>query len=174
MKYHRKNFHRKTFCEFQFLSAQNLPERTPDHISSSGSQYYFLDEGVIRISNHWGRAAACRWRLIGFDGKVAKQAPAGYAKWSDFYPYDPVQHWFYIRPDFSDIGHCLDVLYTSNLACFDEKEAVKRLKWLQSHSNIEDMEAYFDKEIDETVYNNLCKEMISSRLDFFKILKKYF
>ena len=172
--YHQKNFHRKTFCEFTYVSPDRIPLKEPDHVSSSGSRYFFSEEGVLRISNHWGRAAACRWRLKGFDGKIAKHVPAGFAQWSTFYPYDPQQHWFYIRKDFDEIGHRLDAYYTTDAICFDEKEAVKRLKWLQNHAHRDDLEAYFDRVIDEKTSHDIRNALRTSRLPIHQILKNFF
>ena len=63
-QYHKNNFHSHTFCEF--VAVESLPKifSTPNYKSKSGSSYFFTEEGVYRSSNHWGRAANCRWRLI--------------------------------------------------------------------------------------------------------------
>jgi hypothetical protein len=172
--YHQKNFHRKTFCEFIYVSPEDLPKTAPNHVSSSGSRYFFTPEGVYRISNHWGRAAACRWRLKGFDGKIAKHIPAGFAKWSDFYPYDPQKYWFYIRNDFNEIGHRLDAYYTLEAVCFDEKEAVKRVKWLQNHATNDLLETYFDRDLDEKTCFDIRNTLRTSRLQIHQILKNFF
>ena len=62
--YHSKNFHKHTFCLWTEVSQTDFDLQKPQFISKSGSEYYFTEKGVYRISNHWGRAANCRWRLI--------------------------------------------------------------------------------------------------------------
>lgn len=81
MEYNRHNFYRQTFC--LFTEVFDWPESAPHHISNSGSHYYFTIEGVVRISNHWGRAARCKWRLIGLPHSNRRRR-AGFARWSDF------------------------------------------------------------------------------------------
>jgi hypothetical protein len=100
--FNRSNFHAHTFCEFSELDV--LPEsiNKPHFQSKSGSTYYFTEEGVYRSSNHWGRAANCRWRLI--SQSIVKvnnsQTRIGFAKWTDFYPNNDTDALFYIVVDF--------------------------------------------------------------------------
>ncbi|RZJ64224.1 MAG: hypothetical protein EOO50_16375 [Flavobacterium sp.] len=75
----RNNFHKNTFCVFR---ATAIPRRKPDFVSRSGSRYWFSDEGVTRHSNHWGRAAKCKWRLV--LSEVSSREKTGFAKWNDF------------------------------------------------------------------------------------------
>ena len=86
-KYNRNNFHRSTYCEFQEVAASELPKDKPDYESSSGSKYYFTEKGVFRISNHWGRAAKCKWKLV---SKYIQntRTKIGFATWDSFYEDD--------------------------------------------------------------------------------------
>ena len=63
-KYNKNNFHKHTFCEFTEVDATTISNIEWHYKSKSGSGYCFTEQGVYRISNHWGRAANCRWRLI--------------------------------------------------------------------------------------------------------------
>lgn len=40
-----------------------MPERSPDFISDSNSQYWCTGEGVIRFSDHWKEQSSCNWTL---------------------------------------------------------------------------------------------------------------
>ena len=62
--YTKHNFHKHTFCLFQQVDNSVLTDLKLSYKSNSGSEYYFTEIGVYRKSNHWGRAANCRWRLI--------------------------------------------------------------------------------------------------------------
>lgn len=86
-KYNRYNFHRSTYCEFQEVAASELPKDKPDYESQSGSQYYFTEAGVFRISNHWGRAAKCKWKLVSKSIQNTR-TKIGYATWDSFYEDD--------------------------------------------------------------------------------------
>lgn len=96
-KYNRFNFHKYTFCEFQEVSQDSIDELKLAYTSKSGSSYYFTENGVFRVSNHWGRAANCRWRLLSNGSKVNQRKRIGYANWDDFYPNNETERLFYIE-----------------------------------------------------------------------------
>jgi hypothetical protein len=63
--------------------------------SASGSAYYFTELGVYRKSNHWGRAANCRWRLITNADYKNQTETLGFAKWTDFHPNNDTEKLFF-------------------------------------------------------------------------------
>jgi hypothetical protein len=65
--------------------------------SASGSEYFFTESGVFRKSNHWGRAANCRWRLITNSDYKNQMESVGFANWTDFYPNNETEKMFYIE-----------------------------------------------------------------------------
>ena len=69
--YNQSNFFKHTFCEFQEIDRFEFPEDT-NYKSKSKSMYFYTDEGVYRKSNHWGRVANCRWKLV-TDSKYKNQ-----------------------------------------------------------------------------------------------------
>lgn len=85
MDYGRQNFFRQTYCVFVSADAAVLKDQQPDYVSRSGSRYFFSDEGVFRISNHWGRAAKCKWRLVQSEKTDRKSGSCGFARWEDFH-----------------------------------------------------------------------------------------
>lgn len=93
MPFNRNNFHKRTFCIFRSAAT---PNRLPDHTSKSGSQYWFGQDGVFRNSNHWGRAAKCKWKLIG-SPTPGTRTKCGFALWTDFSADDEVQKLYFIR-----------------------------------------------------------------------------
>ena len=105
-KYNKTNFHKHTFCEFTEVDSDLIPNIDWHYKSKSGSGYCFTEEGVYRISNHWGRAANCRWRLISnlranSSSKINNsQHRIGYAKWTDFYPNNETENLFYVQVNF--------------------------------------------------------------------------
>lgn len=99
-KYNKTNFHKHTFCEFIEVDATAIPNIEWHYMSKSGSGYCFTEEGVYRISNHWGRAANCRWRLISEIKNPNQKERIGYAKWTDFYPNNETESFFYVEVNF--------------------------------------------------------------------------
>ncbi|RAK19615.1 hypothetical protein B0I03_11042 [Flavobacterium aquaticum] len=101
-KYNKTNFHKHTFCEFIEVDTAAIPNIEWHYKSKSGSGYCFTEEGVYRISNHWGRAANCRWRLISNSSSKINnsQNRIGYAKWTDFNPNNETEKLFYVEVNF--------------------------------------------------------------------------
>lgn len=98
--YNRNNFHKHTFCVFKEVDSASLNALSPNYKSDSGSSYYFTEAGVYRVSNHWGRAANCRWRLESDTVKTNQTMRVGYANWTDFYPNNEKENLFYLQVNF--------------------------------------------------------------------------
>ena len=124
--YTKLNFHKYTFClwrEVSFAEIENLPL---SHKSKSCSGYIFTEVGVYRISNHWGRAANCRWRLIADENFKSQQTKVGFANWTDFYPNDETSKLFFIKVDFSPEASGKDVNFYHKLSPDYEAKYVLR------------------------------------------------
>ena len=124
IRYNRNNFHKHTFCEFREVTFDEISDVIIHHKSKSGSSYSFNDEGVYRISNHWGRAANCRWRLISRASSKINNSnnKIGFAKWVDFYPNNDTEKLFYIEVDFESN----DIIFQhKNNPNFDGKSIVR-------------------------------------------------
>lgn len=97
--YNQNNFFKHTFCEFTQIDDFDFPEKT-NYKSKSESVYFYTDEGVYRKSNHWGRVANCRWKLITNQKYKNQQVVIGFAKWIDFYPINSSKKNFFITVDY--------------------------------------------------------------------------
>jgi hypothetical protein len=96
------NFFKHTFCEFQKVELVFFNENKFHFKSKADSHYFYTEEGVYRYSNHWGRVANCRWRLLS-DEKIKNQNYyVGFAKWTDFYTLNETEKQFYISVDFEN------------------------------------------------------------------------
>ncbi len=99
--YTRYNFFNKTYCVFRGASLREIARRKPNYRSESGSTYYYTKHGVYRMSNHWGRAAKCQWRLVSDFPAEIDDLRLGYADWVDFREnLDPDVDAYYISVDF--------------------------------------------------------------------------
>ncbi len=98
-QYNKYNFYKHTFCVFEQVTLPSNKRRQIDYISKSGSKYIFAELGVYRISNHWGRAANCRWRLQSTQPSVNQNESVGFAKWTDFFLNDETSKLFFIMAD---------------------------------------------------------------------------
>ncbi len=95
--YNKFNFHKHTFCLFQQVEDTAVADLKLGYKSASGSAYFFTELGVYRKSNHWGRAANCRWRLITNADYKNQTVIVGFAKWTDFYPNNDTEKLFFIE-----------------------------------------------------------------------------
>ena len=77
------NFHKDTDANFIHVPVGEYPKDNPDYISESGSEYWYKDSYVYRLSDHWGIFdGGCSWTLNG--QKVEGKRLMGKARLSDF------------------------------------------------------------------------------------------
>ena len=102
--YNKKNYYRNTYAVFKEISLDKLPFKKWHFTSKSGSSYYYTNTGVYRLSNHWGRAAKCRWVLEADNGIYISKGREriGYAKWTDFYENNESTQSYFIKVDFEN------------------------------------------------------------------------
>ncbi len=102
--YHKHNYYRNTYAVFKEIDPSQLPFEKWHYASKSGSAYYYTNEGVYRKSNHWGRAAKCRWVLeSGSEIYVSKgRERIGYACWSDFYENNESTKAYFVKVDYQN------------------------------------------------------------------------
>lgn len=87
-KYNRFNFFKHTYCEWELKPFNVIDGKEPSYKSEKGSCYFFEEDGLYRYSNHWGRVANCRWKLVPNDAitpKVSQGYYVGYASWKSFF-----------------------------------------------------------------------------------------
>ena len=100
--YTKYNFHKYTFCLFKEVSSAEIVHLKTSFTSKSGSSYLFTEEGVYRKSNHWGRAANCKWRLQSTISESTSRTRIGFAKWTEFQPINEIEKLYYIEVDFNE------------------------------------------------------------------------
>ena len=164
MKYHKFNFYRNTYCEFEMKNVDFFKEMKAHFQSKSGSYYYYTEEGVFRYSNHWGRVANCRWKIKGIEEYKNQNYYVGFANWSDFFPLNNTDKAFYISVDFQEeqakICRILNdnigehFLMTSEMAHQKLKsirEVFKDVKWMS-----------YLKEDNKSIQKRVIEELIST------------
>ena len=145
--YNKTNFHKYTFCVFQVVALNEVNELQVNFTSKSGSTYYFVDNGVYRLSNHWGRAANCKWRLININSNIncngnnngneqTNRTKLGFAKWTDFYPDNDYEKLYFLEADYStktiEYHHKLSANYTSDKVLRTASVTTKLIKQIRT------------------------------------------
>lgn len=172
---------------FEEVRLEVIQDLGVHYSSQSGSRYYFLEEGVYRISNHWGRVGNCRWKLVSSamqltaDSVEKKSKPGqfkvGYAKWTDFYPNNEQENLFYIAIDFAtktvDFHHKLNPSFDGQSVCRNASETAKRIK-ICKEVLLEDKWAnYLNFNSIDSIREEIINELLTTNNSFIEIKKKY-
>lgn len=175
--YNKHNFYRHTFCIFEEVSLPQVEQLKINYSSKSGSKYIFTETGVYRISNHWGRASNCRWRLSTSKSIVNQRYLAGFAKWDDFYPNDETSNLFFI---IVNIKSKEVNFYHKNYPLYDGKALVrnaiqtsKRIQNIKIILNETSWSSYLLFDDFEVLQNEIIEELICSNKSFLDIKRHY-
>jgi hypothetical protein len=161
--YNQTNFFKHTFCEFQEVDNFDFPEKM-NYKSKSESTYFYTDEGVYRKSNHWGRVANCRWKLIASNTYKNQNIVIGFAKWSDFAPTNSTEKLFFIEVNFDEKSAKLQPKKeNSTNYLFTFSEAQKRIKQIQHLFKDDKWANYFNLEITELQFKIISKFINSNK-----------
>ncbi|WP_299064928.1 hypothetical protein [uncultured Polaribacter sp.] len=170
--YNKNNFFKHTFCEFTQIDDFDLPKKTV-YVSKSNSMYFYTDEGVYRKSNHWGRVANCRWKLIANKNYKNQNTVTAFAKWDDFYPINSSEKNFYIDVNFDKKTVVIrpkkekEVLYLFSLS-----EAQKRSKQIMHLFKNDKWAKYFENDI-EILRVKIISDFINSNLALSEIKRRF-
>lgn len=150
MTFHKYNFFRFTYCEFEKQPKEFFKDKSAHYQSKSGSLYFYTDKGVYRYSNHWGRVANCRWKIKEVEEYKSQNYYIGFAKWTDFYLLNDVDKVFYIEVNFSLKQAKINRLgqdENTNVFLMTSEFAHKRLKQIQILFKEYKWATYFDEDI---------------------------
>lgn len=165
--YNQTNFFKHTFCEYLQVDDFEFPEKT-NYKSKSESIYFYTNEGIYRKSNHWGRVANCRWKLIMNNKYKNQQTVTGFAKWADFYPVNSTEKIFFIEADFeTKLVKIQPKKENSTNHLFTFSEAQKRIKQINHLFKDDKWASYFNKNI-----HDLRITIISEFINSDKILQE--
>ena len=147
--FNQHNFFKHTFCEFQQLDSFTFP-KNENYKSKSESSYFYTDEGVYRKSNHWGRVANCRWKLIAKNTYKNQETVIGFVKWTGFYPLSSTEKIFYIDVNFDEKSAKIKANRKSSTNyMFTFSDAQKRVRQIQHLFKNNTWTKYFDLETEE-------------------------
>lgn len=165
----KHNFFKHTYCEFVMQNDVDFFKEYTIHFKSKTASFYsYTKDGVYRYSNHWGRVANCRWKLIATNDFKNQAYHVGFAKWTDFYPLNEEEKQFFITVDFNSekvtFQHQKE---RKDIFLFTSKEAKKRIGQIQTLFKEINWAKYFDDDIDE-----LRKEIIYELINSNKSLQQ--
>ncbi|GAA6767993.1 hypothetical protein AAFH68_39450 [Flavobacterium sp. CGRL1] len=94
------NSFKNTFCVFNEVLPNEIEGLKKQFESKAGSSYYYTQAGMYRVSNHWGRLANSKWRLLAREPETESKTKIGFALWEEFYPDNADEKLYYIEADF--------------------------------------------------------------------------
>lgn len=174
MAYNRYNFHKHTFCVFQQVDRSILSDLKLGYKSNSGSEYYFTEVGVYRKSNHWGRAANCRWRLLVNSDYKNQTEIVGFARWTDFYSNNETEKLFYIErnEEKNDVQfyHKNNPNY-NNQMLRNASETAKRIKEIKEVLQNNSWAKYIEYDDFDEIKRKMLMELINTNESFVNLRK---
>lgn len=148
--------------------------------SKSGSSYYFTKNGVYRLSNHWGRAANCKWRLqvnSKTQSSNSNRTKLGFAKWTDFYPDNDLEKLYFIEVDFENktvnFFHKQSEHYSENKVLRTASETTKLIQQIRMLLEENAWMKYLKESNPKHLRQAIIEELINSNKTFQEIRKAY-
>jgi hypothetical protein len=177
MQYNKYNFHKYTFCVFNEVEKEAIDGLKLSYQSKSGSSYYFTNDGVFRVSNHWGRAANCRWRLQSKAKNTNQVNRIGYANWSDFYSNNEQGKFFYITVNKEnkevDFQHKDNPNYSTDVVLRNAAATAKRIQLIREVLLEENWSKYLTFDDLDELRNEIIELLIKTDDSFIKIKQKF-
>ena len=176
--YNKTNFHKYTFCIYTEVATSLISTLKLNYKSKSGSSYYFTIEGVYRLSNHWGRAANCKWRLISSpnlqtNSSFDKRTKLGFARWTDFYPDNDFERLYFIEVDFEEssvsFNHKLSTAYTADKVLRTATDTTKLIKQIRTLLDETAWAKHFPQSDLPTLRKEIIHQLITSNQSFNEI-----
>lgn len=144
------NSFKNTFCVFQEQHLDVVKGLSVQFQSKAGSTYYYSDLGMYRISNHWGRLANSKWRLIPLEPETSSKFKLGFASWDDFYPDNAVEQLYYLEVNY--VSNTVNYQHKNNPS-YDQKailrtsfETTKKIKQIRNLLGLTSWAKYYDYE----------------------------
>ncbi|WP_298223955.1 hypothetical protein [Flavobacterium sp.] len=173
--YNRFNFHRHTFCVFTEADLKLVENRKPDYQSKSGSSYFFTDEGVYRLSNHWGRAANCKWRLQTNNTSNSGRTKLGFALWSAFHSDNDTEKLYFIQFDAEtqtvNYQHKNSTEFKETFILRTASETTKIIKEIRNLLSSDSWAKHFDMPIG-TLRSNIIEKLTTGNEPLIEIKRK--
>lgn len=155
---------KNTFCVFQEIEIQAVEKLQIQYDSKSGSKYYYTQEGMFRLSNHWGRLANSKWRLEPMEPESLSKTKLGFASWNEFYPDNAEEEIYYLQADFSkktvNYQHNNNPKYDNKAILRTSFETTKKIKQIRNLFNLTSWAKYYEYDDLEDLRKEIIQQLI--------------
>ena len=168
---------KNTFCIFTEIDSKEIENLIVSYQSQSGSSYFYTKIGMYRLSNHWGRLANSKWRLIALEPESLSKTKLGFANWSQFYPDNNHDLLYYLEADFKKNSityqHKNNPNYDNKAILRTSLETTKRIKQARNILTLSNWAKYFEYDdlnelrhqiVNELIYSNKTLEEIKKNI----------
>lgn len=156
------------------MDLNTIEIQKPDYKSKSGSSYFFTENGVYRLSNHWGRAANCKWRLSA-NTSNASRTKLGFALWNSFYSDNDTEKLYFISVDFEthkvEYQHKDSADFEPIFMLRTATETTKIIKEIRNLLANESWAKHYEQPI-ETLQKTIVEQLISTNEPLIEIKRK--
>lgn len=146
------NSFKNTFCVFYEVLPNEIEGLKKQFESKAGSTYYYTEKGMYRVSNHWGRLANSKWRLVALEPETTLKVKIGFASWSEFYPDNATEKLYYIEADLQKntvtYQHRNNPDYDKKAILRTSVETTKRIKQIRNLQQLTSWAKHFEEDID--------------------------
>ncbi len=171
------NAFKNTFCVFKEVDAQSIKDLKLQFTSKAGSSYYYTPAGMYRVSNHWGRLANSKWRLVPAAIDSGSKTKIGFATWEDFYPDSADEQLYYIEADYenntANYQHRNNPEYDKKAILRNSFETTKRLKQVRNIQQLTSWSKHFDYEDINVLRQDIIQKLIYTNLPLESIKKEF-
>lgn len=175
--YNKTNFHKHTFCIYREVTLTEIDGLKLSYSSKSGSSYYFTEKGLYRVSNHWGRAANCRWRLLPLENETTSKTKAGYANWTDFYPNNEHDNLFYVEVNWEtkevSFQHKCNPKYNRTAQLRNASETAKVIRHINEVLTTDNWAKYINFEDITELRKEVVSALVNTNRSFLDIKRNY-
>lgn len=175
-KYNQYNFHKHTFCVFKEVTSEGLDFANANYVSKTNSAYIFTEVGVYRKSNHWGRVANCKWKLVANGLENNNRIRIGFANWTDFKSENENEANYIIVLDPNNLT--VDYLHFTELDVQSQrrtaKETATRLKEIRQIVDNRKWMEYYEIENEHLFLKTLIQQMIDSKTPLRQLLNDFY
>ena len=171
------NSFKNTFCVFQEVHLQAIDGLQLQFQSKAGSSYYYSNLGMYRLSNHWGRLANSKWRLLPIYPETESKTKLGFAPWDHFYPDNAIKALYYIDVNYDEMTvnyqHKNNPDYSNKEILRTSFETTKKIKQIRNLLNLTSWAKYYEyddlnllrkKIIDDLIFTNKSLEEIKREI----------
>lgn len=159
------NAFKNTFCVFEEKLLSSVEGLKVQFESKAGSRYYYTTKGMFRLSNHWGRLANSKWRLIAAEVESDSKFKLGFAPWDAFYPDNESDKLYYLSVNYEkqmiSYEHKNNPDYDGCAVLRTSFETKKRIKQARNILELNSWAAYFEY----TDLNVLRKKIIDALIN---------